>query len=234
MAFSRVQGPAAHLSTASTNAVAFAGSVTVGNLVVVGITQIYGGNPPRNITSVQDSAGNSYSPRVSRHNGAGDCNNDQYSSVITTGGTLTVTVTFAGGAADSAVTINEYAAAGAISFDSANSAEGTTSPATPGAVNPAGSTSLYVATYGDTGGGTITPDAAFTQRQEIESTGTCPINTHDLFSSGSQNPSTTLGAPIGNWVYSITSFIEAAAGGGITTPPPPKIISQAVHRAASF
>ena len=210
MAFSWVQGPVAHTATTSTNAVSFSGSVTVGNLVVVGITQIYGGNPPRNITSVTDSGGNTYTSRVSRHNGAGDCNNDQYSSVVTTGGTLTITVTFTGGAADSDVTINEYTAAGAISFDSSNSAEGTTSPASPGAVVPAGSSSLYVATYGDTGGGAITPDATFTQRQEIETSSVCPINTHDKFSSGSQNPSTTAGATIGNWVYSITSYTEAA------------------------
>jgi hypothetical protein len=206
-----VQGPTASLGgSANTNAKAFTGSTPAGNLVVVQITQLFGGTAPKAITNVRDDIDGAvdYTLAKSQTLGAGpDARVDTYYRVVTSTGTRTVTVTFAG-TCDSALAVNEYDTAHTV-LNVTNGNTGTTGNITPGSVTPPG-TALYVVACVNGNGVTVTPDGAWDQRQEVESAGTCSINTHDKITSGAQNPTTTTGATPGAWVATIATFTSPA------------------------
>jgi hypothetical protein len=207
MAFVQKASATGTAASGATNGETLPGSTPTGNLVVVSIAQLFGGNPIRTISSVTDSAGNVYSPaKTGVVDGGGNSRTDTYYSVVTVSGTLAVTVTFSG-LADSNVAVNEYDSS-KTTLDATNGNGGSGTSITPGSVTPSAG-ALYIVTLTDATGGTLTPDAAWTERQETESTGTCPINVHDLTSSGAQNPTTALGAS-GAWCAQIISFVSAA------------------------
>jgi hypothetical protein len=207
-----VQGPTPSSGgSATTNAKAFTGSTPAGNLVVVQITQLFGGSAPQSITHVRDNIDGAvnYTLAKSQTIGGGpDARVDTYYRVVTSTGTRTVTVTFAG-ACDSSIGINEYDATHTV-LDVTNGNTGTTGNITPGSVTPPG-TALYVVACVNANGVTITPDGAWDQRQEVESSGICTINTHDKITSGAQNPTTTTGSTPGAWVATIATFIAGSS-----------------------
>ena len=202
-----VQGPVAVNATTATNAATFSGSTPAGNLVVAVVAQIFGGNPPRSITNVRDNVDSGVDYTLAHSQVVANHRIDVYYKIASGAGTRTVTVTFSGGSADSAIAINEYDSAH-TTLGPTNGADGTSTTTNPGAASPTG-TALYISVITDEGGPTITPDGAFTQRQEIETSSTCPINVHDVISSGSLNPTGTLGSSTG-WGAVIVTFESAA------------------------
>lgn len=209
-----VQGPAFGTAVATSIAKAFAGSTPVGNLVVVCVTQNFGGNPTRAIASVTDSAGNVYLPAIGKDGLSGPNNRlDFYYSVVTVSGTLTVTVAFSGGSAECDIAINEYDSTQTYLWD-VSIATGTVSPAQPGSVSPPG-TALYIVGFCHDAASTTTQPAGYNQRQEDETFTNATIQVSDLITTGAQNPGVTVAATIGNTLTAIITFADRphASGG---------------------
>lgn len=210
-----VQGPTPVQAIAQTNGATFSSSTPVGNLVVVEITQQFGGSATRNITSVVDNVDGNSAPYTAgpslTHTGTG-VRVDIYYKIAANAGTRTVTVTFTGGTCDSAVAINEYS--GTILFDTSNTAQGTSTSPSVGVT--AASSAQLAAAVTDVAGTTITTTTG-TQRQQATSTGSgAPISTSDFTGSGAVTATWTLGTST-DWVAAIISFV---------TPSSPVIITQ--------
>lgn len=214
-----VQGPTFGTASAASVSKTFTSSTPAGNLVVVVVTQNNGANPVRAITNVRDNVdtGVDYTFLVGKQDATPNSRVDIYYKVASSAGTRTVTCTFTGGSADADIAINEYDSTHTTASVT-NSNGGTTSPATPGSVTPAG-TALYIVGLCHDNNGAMTPDAAWNERQEDESLSNATINVHDKITSGAQNPSTTMGATIGTWNAVIGTF-EAAAPTINTQPTP--------------
>lgn len=208
-----VQGPVFATTSATSIAKAFSSSTPVGNLVVLCVTQNFGGNPTRAITSVTDSAGNVYQTAIGKDGLVGPNNRiDFYYSNITISGTLTITVNFAA-AADCDLAINEYDSTQTFLWD-VSVATGTTSPAQPGSVSPPG-TALYIVGFCHDAASTTTQPSGYNQRQEDEAFVNATIQVSDLITTGAQNPGVTVAATIGNTLTAIITFADRphAAGG---------------------
>ena len=123
MSWSLVQSQMAFATSAvSSQAVTFSGSVTVGNLVVVGITSYCSGGATS--YSVSDTHNTYHQDATKSSTGTyTDSTVDIWHSVVGTGGTLTVTVT-PGSAAYVTVVVAEYSFSGTASVDATNSAVG--------------------------------------------------------------------------------------------------------------
>ena len=198
-----VQGVGPTVGTTTTTQ-ALSSSTPVGRLVVVTVAQKYGANPPRDISSVYDSVDGIGSPYTLAHsevNGSGNLRIDTYSRVVTSAGTRTISSVLAS-AGDQTITVNEYS--GVTTLGAVNGAGGTGTSAAPGSITPSG-TALYINTVATTDSYMdVTPDAAYTERQEIEFGGVT-INTHDRVTSGAQNPATTISSSV-EWCAVIISF----------------------------
>lgn len=212
MTISFVQGPDSVTASTATIAATFASSTPAGALVEVTITQSYGANPPRTITHVRDSIDGAVNyVLLHETNNAGTLYVHKYGRIVTTGGTRTVTCTFAA-AADASIAINEYSSTAGFDLDAAKSAAtGTGTAVAAGSITPSG-TALYLAAAVWTNGtGTsMTPTAGWNGRQERESGSSSLIEVQDLVTSGAQNPAMTLGAAQA-WAAVIVSYHEIAA-----------------------
>lgn len=208
-------GAGVNNSTAGTNALAFGSAVAIGDLLCADVCQIFGGNPPRDITSVVDNLGNTYTVRKATQNGGDTLRVATYSVVSGFAGTPTVTVTFAVGSADSALSINCYDSAYTV-IDSQTAANtGTGTSATTSSYTPTG-TCLFRAVMVDEAGGTITlADGTWNNRQEQESSATCPQSNQDKETTGAQNPTWTLGTS-GNWGAVGVAYQATPASGNYT------------------
>lgn len=211
-----VQGPIPNSVSAASNAKAFASSTPVGNLMVAVVTQLFGGNPPRAISSIADSVDSANFTLAKVLQDAGNTIQVAiYYRIATSAGTRTVTASFTGGSADSCIAINEYDSTHTILSASTSSAEGTGTSSTAGSITAAG-TALYVNALTDANGVVITPTGGWSQRQEVESSSIAPISVQDLITSGAQNPATTLGASPGTWVNAIVAFESGASSKKLT------------------
>jgi hypothetical protein len=204
----RKHGTAAHANSGATNADTFGSAVAVGDLLTVKVAQIFGANPVRSISSVADSLGNTYTVHQSKTDAGGNRFVAIYDVVSAFAGTPTVTVTFSA-AADSDIGLDCFDSTYTVRAGSPTSAEGTTSPITAGAVNPASAAQFVFATTND-GGGAMTPPGGWNVDQQIDSTGTCPLLGLSLATSGSQNPSTAIAAGVGTWVAILVAYTSAA------------------------
>lgn len=210
-----VQGPVFATASAGSVAKTFAGSTPVGNLVVVDTTQNNGANPTRGMPTITDSAGNKYLQCIASQDATPNSRIDKFCSVVTVSGTLTVTASFTGGNADCDIAINEYDSS-AIYLWAVSANSGTGASATPGSAGASvpGSALFSVGLCHDNSG-TMTPDAAWAQRQEDESLSNATINVHDKITTGAQNPATAMGATIGTWncVMAVFGSTPKPAGG---------------------
>lgn len=181
---------------------ALAASTPIGRLLVVAITQIYGANPPRSITSVQDSVDlTNFTLGKSQVSGSGNSRTDIYYRFSTTAGTRTATVVLSG-AGSASVAMAEYS--GVTAFSSSSGASGTGTSATPGGITH-GSTALFINVVGTTASyDTVTKDATYTERSEIEFGGPT-FNMSDFAGTGTKNPTTTLSASA-EWSNAQVSF----------------------------
>ena len=210
MAYALVQAKA--ISGASG---AFDSSVTAGNLVVVAMAEYSG-----HTASVTDSGGNTYAEDVSIVNVTlGGNRSTLYSSVVATGGTLTVTANSPG--AYMRLVLMEFSGNASSSvLDGTGSASGDPS-ATPttGSVTVSQADSLVVAcfTHSSTTK-TLDPGAGYTMAAEIESDAAQPIHAeYDLDADTSQTASGTIGASVFSTIVA-ASYKPAAGGGGGYTP----------------
>lgn len=198
------QGAGPTVGTTTTTQ-ALTDSTPVGRLIVVTVAQKYGANPPRDIDSVYDDVDGIGSPYTLAHsevNGSGNLRIDVYYRVTTSAGVRTISSVLAT-AGDQTITVNEYSGATILGVTSGNG-DNTTS-ATPGSITPIG-TALYINTVATTDSYMdVTPDAAYTQRQEMEFGSGVTINTHDRVTSGAQNPTTTISSSV-EWCAVIISF----------------------------
>ena len=194
--------------------VTYSGAQTAGNTNIVAIGW---NNATSNITSVTDSAGNTYQVAVPTARGSGVSQAIYYASNIkaAAAGTNTVTATFNTATPYVDVRALEYSGLAAVSpFDMGASASGTGTAANSGTVTTTAANELVFGA-GITTGGVLhgghqftsriitVPDADIAQDQVVTSTGaysaTAPVS--------------------GAWVMQVATFKAASASSGDTTPP---------------
>lgn len=190
---------------------AFDSSVSAGNLVIVAMAEYVG-----HTASVTDSGGNTYAEDISAANATlSSSRATLYSSVIASGGTLTVTANSPG--AYIRLVLMEFSGNASSSvLDGTGSASGDPS-ATPttGSVTVSQADSLVVAcfTHGSTTK-TLDPGAGYTMAGENESDALQPIHAeYDLDADTSQTASGTIGASVFSSI--VAASYKPAAGGGV-------------------
>lgn len=178
-------------------------STPAGRTLIVAVVQTYGANPPRTITSVQDSVdGVNFTLSHSVVPGSGNIRVDVYHRTVTNAGTRSATVVLSG-AGTASVVLLEYS--GITTKGAVGGANGTSTTAAPGSVNEAGQ-ALYLNVVGTTTSyHAVTPDATFTQRAELESGGPT-INVSEYVGTGPRNPATTI-AESSEWAAALVTFI---------------------------
>jgi glucose/arabinose dehydrogenase len=196
--------------------VKYTGAQTAGNtnIVVVGWN-----NATSNITSVTDSAGNTYRVAVPTARGAGVSQAIYYASGINAAapGTNTVTVNFNTATPYVDVRASEYSGLDpANPFDVATSASGTGASANSGTVNTTAASELILGAGTTSGvfsgaGPNFTtriitvPDADIVQDRVVTSTGAYNATAQDV--------------GYANWVMQVATFKAAAGSTGDITPP---------------
>ncbi len=193
-------------------------SIPAGSLIILDLTEYYGGSAPQAVASVVDDVNTgAYSIAISE-GASGLVVSAIFYKIADATGTPTVTVTFSGagtppGTLSLRVFDGEHTVLGPTSSGYSAS---TTTPA-PGAVNPSGS-ALYLALYcPHFVYVTLTNTAGWTQRAvrtAIDGSGPIEHYSIDTVTTGSQNPVVTLGAA--SEVSCVVATFE------LTTEPPQK------------
>ena len=216
MASSAIQSITGNGAGVSSVTVTFSAAPAIGNLIVVLITQLYGANPSRAVSSVADGAAAAYS--LGRKAGAAGDNSttDIYYRVATSTNSA-ITVTLAA-AASVSVAIVEYPSTYST-FDATNNSAGIgngASPqtATPGSVTQA-ATSLFINGVGHNQAyTTFSVPTGFNQVVNIDNGVAVPIFLCDAIVSGAQNPASTLTGATTFWSDVLLTF----TGGVVASP----------------
>jgi glucose/arabinose dehydrogenase/PKD repeat protein len=194
-------------SSKSTVAVSYAGAQTAGdtNILAIGWN-----NTTSTVTSVVDSAGNTYRLAVPKTSASGLSQSIWYASNIkaAAAGANTVTVTFSGSTPFVDIRALEYGGLNRLNpFDVGSSASGNGASASSGAVTTtAGSELIFGA--GVTGGAFSAAGAGFTNR--IITQDSDIAEDRIVTTAGSYNATATL-APAANWVMQVATFTAATA-----------------------
>lgn len=234
MASSSIQSATGSIASATSVTVTFGAAPAIGNLIVVLITQLYGVNPSRAISSVQDGVSAAYS-LGKKAGAAGDSSTtDIYYRVATTTNAA-ITITLAAAASVSAAVV-EYpstystfdSGAGASSANVGNGASPQT--ATPGSASQ-GSTSLYINGVGHNQAyTTFSLPTNFNQVVNVDNGIAVPIFLCDQIVSGAQNPASTLTGTTTFWSDVLVTF----TGGAVFMPRQGLRINQAINRARTY
>lgn len=192
-------------------------SIPAGSLIILDLTEYYGGSAPQAVASVVDDVNTgAYSIAISE-GASGFVVSAIFYKIADATGTPTVTVTFSGagtppGTLSLRVFDGEHTVLGPTSSGYSAS---TTTPA-PGAVNPSGS-ALYLALYcPHFVYVTLTNTAGWTQRAvrtAIDGSGPIEHYSIDTVTTGSQNPVVTLGA-----ASEVSCVIASFEAGDVTAP----------------
>jgi hypothetical protein len=195
-------------------------SVTYTSAQVAGSTNILAigwNNTTSNITSVTDSAGNTYQLAVPTARGNGVSQAIYYGKNINAAaaGTNTVTTTFNAPTPYVDLRALEYSGLDPVNpFDVGTSASGTGTSASSGTVSTTAANALIFGA-GITTGGFSAAGTNFTTR--IITTPDADIAEDRIVTAAGPYNAT---APVsGNWVMQVAAFKAAGAGGGDTTPP---------------
>ena len=198
----------------SSVAVTYTGAQTAGNTNIVAIGW---NNATSNITSVTDSAGNTYQLAVPTARGSGVSQAIYYAKNIkaAAAGTNTVTATFNTATPYVDVRALEYSGLDPVNpFDVGASASGTGTSANSGTVTTTAANALIFGA-GITTGGFSTAGTNFTTR--IITVPDADIAQDRIVTAAGAYSAT---APVsGAWVMQVATFKAAGAAGGDTTPP---------------
>jgi len=200
----------------SSVAVTYTGAQVAGNTNILAIGW---NNATSSITSVTDSAGNTYQLAVPTARGSGVSQAIYYAPNIraAAAGTNTVTTTFSAATPYVDIRALEYSGLDPVNpFNVGTSASGTGTSASSGTVNTTTANALIFGA-GITTGGFSTAGANFTTR--IITRPDADIAQDRLVTSAGAYSAT---APLGGsaaWVMQVAAFKAAGAAGGDTTPP---------------
>lgn len=224
MAWAYVQGKIS-TTVSSPNAMAFTSNVTVGNTIIVVGTHSYTGCTP----TCADSLGNTYTARGSKPRPTGGQDFIIFTAPVTTGGSCTVTLTYACGNMKIAG-ILEYSGINSSPYDTQAVNRSTANDATTGSMTTATDNELVISLWTSDLVLTITPVGATTR---LTSSNGYAIHDQNKDTAGSINPSSTYSTINGTypgWGYG-AAFKEAA---GTTLPGKVLQENQAVNRASTY
>ena len=204
----QLAGPAANTQTGVASiASTFGGSTPIGSLTVAFITQTFGANAPKTISSVADNVDGGNLTLRSETNNGGNLYVHIYSRVATAAGTRPSQCNFSGGNADATIAVMSYSATGGFTSDVTSANTGTGTSITPGSVSPTG-TALYlaVAVWVNGNGAAFTATGGWTPRQELESGSSSLIGVQELLNgSGAQNPAMAIDQSL-TWAAAIATY----------------------------
>lgn len=187
-------------------------AIGAGHLVVVSIKIANGG---ADVSSVVDSAGNTYAAAGHFHDTSNAYTFALWYGVAVTGGATTVTVTW-NVAVAGRITVEEFSgnqATNAATFDQYQTATSDSGTATSGAVssfNPSATGNLITAMYGLGVGGSATAGSGYT----LSLNNTSLSNEYKLSSAASETAPMSWANNV-IWTALVGSFKPAAATGGI-------------------
>ena len=201
--------------------VAYTSAQTAGNTNIVAIGW---SDATSNITSVTDSAGNSYQLAAPIRRGTNLSQAIYYASNIKAAASNTVTVAFSASVPYADVRITEYAGiASSNPVDGTSSANGSGTTANSGAVTTTSSNALIFGA-GMTLGSFTAPGSGFTTRAITSPDGDI---VEDRIVSATGSYSATATSTSSAWVMQVVAF--RPAGGSDTTPPTVAITSPAAN-----
>jgi hypothetical protein len=209
----------------ASHAVTFDNSVVVGSTIIVNSCSWKGSDSSVTISSVSDPSNGAYTqafitPRIQD---AVTCV-QYYKNNVTTGGTLTITVTWNKTVSENTVAIMEYSSAAikvspTVTTTTGSCVTSCTTSVTSGTIAPS-ATSIYVAMFGyNNGTGPISDTVAggFIKQLEVDENNAnqdCIVADQQNV-SGSQQATWTMNTA-GTWTSGIASYESPAAAGGNT------------------